>query len=327
MKRITALLLGSVLLFSACSFPGLGASSTKDSIVVASGNTSERQILSNIVLGMIHHYRPELSTGIVNNLGSTFLIVQSVERKDTNVIGANYTGTSLTGELGMEATTDPALAFSQVVKGYSEKMDMIWFPSYGFGNTFAFMVTEKFAEENHLKKVSDLEGLRNKLRVGVDVGWMDRPGDGYAAFQEIYGFSFDTLRPMEIGLVYDALRDKKMDVVLGYSTDGRIQSNQLVLLEDDRHLFPPYDASPVASKALLKKYPELEEVFLKLEGEIDSSLMQEMNRRCDEDKTEPKIVAVNFLREHRYFEDKKVKPLREREIYRDLIEEEERGEN
>jgi glycine betaine/choline ABC-type transport system substrate-binding protein len=316
-KSIFCVLLLSLSL-TACTLPGLGGSAKSGGIVVAGGSISERQILSEIVVQMVNHYIPEADTGIINNLGTTYLILQTIEREDANISGAMYTGTSLTGELGLPATTDPDQALEQVVKGYYEQLDMIWFPSYGFENTYAFMVTEDFAAKHQLSKVSDLSKLQAELRVGVNTSWLDREGDGYEAFKEIYGFEFGYIVPMEIGLVYDALKNEEMDVVLGYSTDGRIQANQLVLLEDDRRLFPPYDAAPAVTLKVLERYPDLEEVILKLEGTIDNQTMQELNRSSDEDKVEPQIVAKRFLEKNNYFEDKKVVPLSERPLYQAL---------
>ena len=84
-----------------------------------------------------------------------------------------------------------------------------------------------------------------------------RAGDGYPAFTKAYGFKFKTVRPMQIGLVYDALKNKKLDVALGYTTDGRIAAYKLKVLKDDRHFFPPYDASPLAKNDFLRKNPEI----------------------------------------------------------------------
>lgn len=320
MKKFKLLLLSCLFLLSSCTLPGLGGSVSDDGIVIASGNTSERQILSEIIQQMVNYYLPEVKTGIINNLGSSFLIIQTIERKDANISGTMYTGTSLTGELGLPATTDPQKAYEQVVQGYYSQLDMIWFPSYGFENTYAFMVTEQFAQEHHLTKVSDLQALKDSLKVGIDIGWLDRPGDGYEAFKEKYGFEFNNISPMEIGLVYDALKNQTMDVVLGYSTDGRIQANNLVLLEDDQRLFPPYNGSPAITIDLYKRFPKLEEIILKLEGEIDSSTMQELNRQSDQEKLEAPIIAKKFLEAHNYFKDKEVIPLTERELYQFLNE-------
>lgn len=317
-KNILMIILVSFLI-SGCSLPGLGKSVRDDGIVIASGNTTERQILSEIVAQMTNHYLPDLDTTLINNLGSTMLILQSLQNEDTNLSGAMYTGTSLTGELGLPATKDANEAMNQVVKGYSEEYDMVWFPSYGFANSYAFMVTRKLANEYNLKKVSDLEPYANTLHAGVDTAWIKRQGDGYEDFKKLYGFDFQAVYPMEIGLVYNAVAAEKMDIVLGYSTDGRVASNDLVILEDDLHLFPPYDASPVITKDLLRKYPELETILLKLENEIDSTMMQELNRLSDEEHKEPTMVAKDFLKEKNYFEDKEVVPLAKRDLYKDII--------
>ena len=79
---------------------------------------------------------------------------------------------------------------------------------------------------------------------------------------------------MQIGLVYDALNTGKMDVVLGYTTDGRIASYDLVVLEDDLNFFPPYDASPLVTKSLIKEKPYVDRAMNKLRGKISTEQMQ-----------------------------------------------------
>lgn len=317
-KKVLAVL-SMLLLLSGCNFPGLGRGVGDSGIVIAGGSTSERQILAEIVAQMISHYLPQTDTTLINNLGSTMLILQSLQRKDTNASSGMYTGTSMTGELNLPVTTDPDEAMKAVVQGYSNKFNMIWFPSYGFDNTYAFMVRRDLAEKYNLEKVSDLAPYASELTAGVDTGWIDRQGDGYEDFKKLYQFDFKQVYPMEIGLVYNAVYNKKMDIVLGYSTDGRIDSYDLVLLEDDLHLFPPYDTSPVVTKELLREHPEIETILLKLENEISNTTMQKMNRLSDEDHWEPYTIAQNFLKENNYFESKEVVPLKNRELYQDLI--------
>lgn len=321
MKNIKSILIMMVftLTLTACSLPGLGANVSNNDIVIAGGSTSERQILAAINLEMIKHYMPDVKTDLINNLGSSLLILQTMTGGDTNISGAMYTGTSLTGELNQESIKDPILAMQRVVKGYYDKYDMIWFPSYGFANTYAFMVRADFAKENNLSKVSDLRDLAPTIKAGVDTGWIDRQGDGYEDFKLIYEFDFERVYPMQIGLVYEAVAANEMDVVLGYSTDGRIQANNLIVLEDDLQLFPPYDASPVITMELLEKRPELIEVFLRLEGAITSEDMQELNRISDQDKVEAPIIARKFLEKNNYFEDKTIEPLESRNDYREII--------
>jgi len=304
---------------SGCSLPGLGKSVSDNGIIIAGGNTTERQILAEIVSQMCKHYLASTDITLINNLGSSMLILQALDRDDANISGAMYTGTSLTGELGLDSTTDPVKAMEDVVNGYNTKYNMVWFPSYGFENTYAFMITRELSEEKGITKISQLKDYVATLKVGVDTSWIERKGDGYEGFKKLYGFDFANINAMEIGLVYNALHAGEMDVALGYSTDGRIDGYDLVVLEDDQHLFPPYEASPVVTKELLRKYPDIETVLLKLEGEIDSKMMQKMNRNSDEQQIEPRVIAKQFLEENNYFQAKKVVPLSERPLYKNIV--------
>lgn len=298
LKRFFFVVFVGVLLASCSIF----SNEDQDQVKIATGATTERQILGNMVSEMVKHYT-DLPVETINNLNSTSLVSIAMSNGDVNISGTMYTGTSLTGELGMEPEKDPDKAMELVREGYMKKYNRIWYPSYGFANTYAFMVREDFAKEHNLEKVSDLEKIKDEVRVGVDTAWVDRPGDGYEGFKKTYGFAFDNIYPMQIGLVYQALQSENMDVVLGYSTDGRISSYNLKILEDDKKLFPAYDASPVAQKELIDKHPELNDIILKLCGKIDSKTMQELNRMGDEDLIEPQVIAKKFLEENNYFEE------------------------
>lgn len=303
-RALALLLIVSLVTAAGCHLPGLPAN-TRSGIVIAGGNYAERQICTAIVEEMIRHEMPDVPVSVINNLGSATLVNQSMVHGDANVLGCMYTGTSLTGELGGKPIRDPEKAQAAVVRGYKEKFGAKWYPSFGFANTYAFMVSRELAEREHLTKVSDLKRLKDTLRVGVDANWMAREGDGYKAFQKFYGFSFKKISSMEIGLVYSAVHAGEMDVVLGYSTDGRIDAYDLVLLEDDLHLFPPYNASPVATYEALEKYPELDGVLRRLAGILDEKQMQKLNRLSDEKHLEPQVIAKDFLEAHDYFQGKK----------------------
>lgn len=314
---ITLILLISL---SACTLPGLSGSSKNNDIVIASGGTTERQIVSEIVAQMIRHYMPDTRVDILSNLGSSVLINQAMISGDANISSVMYTGSSLTGELGLEATTNVEEAFWTVVNGFSEQYDRVWFPSVGFTNTYAFMVSRSFAEEHNLNTISDMKDIAEDLRTGIDSAWLQREGDGYTDFKIKYDYEFGTVTPMEISLVYSAVLAGTMDVVLGYSTDGRIDAYDLVVLEDDLNFFPPYDASPVTSMKILKAYPELEDVLLRLENKISSEMMQKLNRKSDEDKIEPNIVAREFLEENNFFEDASIIKLKDAKGYEKVLE-------
>lgn len=299
-KWMIVLVLSFSLLISGCSLPGLSASSNK-TIKIGSMVTTESQILGYMEKYMIEHYT-NLKVDIVNNLGSSIVLHKAMENGDVDISSVRYTGTDLPGALGMEPVKDPKKALKIVQKEFQKRFDQTWFDSYGFANSYAFTVSNDFAEKHHLEKVSDLKPLVNDLRLGVDNSWLKRKGDGYEGFVKEYGFEFGHTFPMQIGLVYKAVQSGKMDVVLAYTTDGRINAYKLKVLEDDKHFFPPYDASPVARNDVLKQHPELKKVLQKLVGKISTEKMQELNYESDGKMKEPSTVAKEFLEKNHYFE-------------------------
>ena len=106
--------------------------------------------------------------------------------------------------------------------------------------------------------------------------------DGYPGLAKTYGLSFaKPPQQMELGLMYKALTEKKVDLIAANSTDGLIPVLKLVILEDDKQYFPPYQAVPVFNQATLEKYPELRGVIEGLAGEISTVEMQKMNYQVD----------------------------------------------
>lgn len=305
MKRLlnSLLLMVMALLLASCSFPGLASNTDEETISITGGITSEAQILASLVAGMVEHYTDK-NTAIINNLATTTINHQAMMNGDASISAARYTGTDLTTTLNLPPEKDPKKAFAIVKQEFEKRYDQTWFPSYGFENTYVFLVRKDTAEKYNLKKVSDLKDVADQLVAGVDTSWITRKGDGYDGFQTTYGFSFDSILPMQIGLVYDAVEAGKMDIVLGYSTDGRIASYDLVMLEDDRNFFPPYDAAPVVDNQVLKNTPGLEEALNKLGNTISTEKMQQLNYEADNNLVEPSVVAERFLKENHYFEGK-----------------------
>lgn len=297
-RLLLTMILVLTLIISGCS---LSSNKKDDSIKIASVVTTEGQILAYMMKYMIEHYTDE-EVELINNLGSSTVLHQAMVNGDANMSSVRYTGTDLTGALQGEPIKDPERALDFVQKEFAEQFNQTFFDSYGFENTYAFMVTKETAEKYNLKTVSDLASVASNLQAGVDTSWMNREGDGYKAFVETYGFDFARTYPMQIGLVYDAVDTGELDVVLGYTTDGRIASYDLVVLEDDLNFFPPYDASPFADTELLKEKPEVKKAVERLVGKISTETMQKLNYQADNNLMEPAVVAEEFLIEHNYFE-------------------------
>ncbi|MGY0694485.1 osmoprotectant ABC transporter substrate-binding protein [Virgibacillus sp. FSP13] len=295
-KLVMVMLL--LLLVSGCSLPGL-ASTTSKTVKIGTLGTSESEILGEVMSIMIER-ETDLDTELVTHLGSSIVQHQGMTRGDLDITPTRYTGTDLSGALGMEPITDPEKAMDIVQREFQKRFNQTWAPSYGFENSYSVAITREFAEENNIETVSDLEPYADELRFGVDNAWINRKGDGYDGFKEIY-FDFGEVYPMNVGLVYQAASSGHMDVVLAYSSDGRIQEFDLKVLEDDKKFFPPYDASPVIQNELLEEYPEITDITERLAGQISTEKMQELNYKADVKLMNPGKVAREFLEENNYF--------------------------
>ncbi|ATH59313.1 MULTISPECIES: osmoprotectant ABC transporter substrate-binding protein [Staphylococcus] len=305
LKQYCIVLVLCLTVLSGCSLPGLGGNSSEDDVKITALATSESQIMSHMLRLLIEHdTNGKIKPTLINNLGSSTIQHNALVNGDANMSGTRYNGTDLTGALNEDPIKDPKKAMKVTQDGFQKKFDQTFFDSYGFANTYSFMVTKETAEKYNLDTVSDLK-KHPELRLGVDSSWLNRKGDGYPGFTQEYGFKFDTIRPMQIGLVYDALHSNNLEVAVGYSTDGRIAAYDLKVLKDDRHFFPPYDASAVATNELLDKHPELKPIIDKLAKKVSTDEMQKLNYQADGEGQEPAVVAEKFLKAHNYFEDDK----------------------
>ena len=146
---------------------------------------------------------------------------------------------------------------------------------------------------------------RSKMLAGFTPEFMGRK-DGYLGLKNIYKLNIRTV-VISDAVMYKAAYEKKLDVISGYSTDGRLKAYNLVILKDDKGIFPPYYAAPVIRKDILQKFPELENVINQLAGHINDSIMTELNYRVDYLKQSPEKVAKDFLMEQSLYK----KPLSE----------------
>lgn len=135
---------------------------------------------------------------------------------------------------------------------------------------------------------------RGNLLAGFTPEFMGRQ-DGYLGLRDVYGLNMQTV-VISDAVMYKAAYEKKLDVISGYSTDGRLKAYGLTILEDDKNIFPPYYAAPVIREDSLKKFPEVEDALNLLAGHINDSVMIELNYRVDFLKQQPTKVAQEFLK-------------------------------
>jgi glycine betaine/choline ABC-type transport system substrate-binding protein len=283
-RLCTALIL---LLFSgACRAP------QKPHLVVSSKFFTEQIILAELLAQHI-----EARTGIPverkTNLGGTLLVHKALLKGDVDLY-VEYTGTALTAVLAEEPQGDANRVYQRVREEYGRRFALEVTEPLGFENTFAMVVRGEDARQQQLKRISDVVPLAARWRAGVGYEFLERP-DGYRGWTERYGLQFGRAPSvLDLGLLYRALVERKVDIVAGNSTDGLIDALGLVPLEDDRHYFPPYDAVPVVRRAALEKFPQLRAALADLAGKISVDDMRRLNRAVDADQRDAPEVVREF---------------------------------
>ncbi len=206
-----------------------------------------------------------------------------------------YTGTALVAILKETPVADHAAVFNTVKDLYARRFGLEVFPSLGFDNTFAMVMRGADARRLRLKTLSDAAAISGQLRLGVGYEFLERP-DGFKGLAAKYNLKFaEAPRVMDLGLLYRALQNNQVDIVAGSNTDGLIAALDLVVLEDDRHYFPPYDAVPIVRRETLQRHPEVAAALQKLSGRITADDMRRMNYGVDGEKKDAALVVKDFL--------------------------------
>jgi osmoprotectant transport system permease protein len=137
--------------------------------------------------------------------------------------------------------------------------------------------------------------IGGRLLGGFTPEFMGRE-DGYLGLKKVYRLGIQTV-VISDAVMYKAAFEKELDVISGYSTDGRLKAYNLLTLKDDRHIFPPYYAAPLIRMDILQKYPDLETILNKLTGYINDSTMTALNYKVDQLKLSPEQVAFDFMKQ------------------------------
>ena len=283
----------SKLLCLVCIVLAASSCSSRDRIVVGSKNFTEQVILGEMLAQQIER-KTGLEVDRRLNLGGTLVCHQALlaGQIDTYV---EYTGTGLTSILKEPPSNDSARVYETVKNGYESQFGVEWAEPLGFNNTFAIIVRKADAQNLQIKSISDAAPHTAKWTAGFGYEFIERE-DGYPGLAKTYDLRFPSPpRVMDLGLTYKAVANGQVDFIAGNSTDGLIDALGLVVLTDDKHYFPPYDAVPLIRQATIEKHPEVREALRALGGKISEDEMRRLNYAVDGEHRDVKEVVREFL--------------------------------
>ena len=264
-------------------------------ITVGSKNFTEQVILGEIVAQHLEH-RLGRRVDRRLNLGGTLLAHQGLVNGDIDLY-PEYTGTALTTILKLPPASDPAAAMALVRAEYQTRFGVEWMDPLGFNNTFAMVIRGEDARKSKLETLSDAARYSPGWKLGVGYEFQQR-SDGLAGLLRIYNLPIHgSPKTMDLGLLYKALEQRQVGMVAANATDGQLSVLDVLVLQDDKRYFPPYDCAFVVRTDVLKDNPPLRRALTDLAGLITDRTMRTLNYQADGEHRPVKVVAEQFLRE------------------------------
>ncbi len=265
-----------------------GSSSAERPVIIGSKKFTESYVLAEIAKGAMA--RTELRAEHRPGMGGTIILWEAL-RANTITCYPEYTGTirevilkspQPAGEREGEDELDQLRRqLAQYNVGISGAL--------GFNNSYALVMRRGRAEELGIREIGDLTG-HPELAVGLSHEFLGR-ADGWGPLSQYYGLEMRSIRGMDHTLAYVALAKAEIDVTDAYTTDPKIEEEDLTPLRDEKAFFPEYkavflyrlDADPRVSRALQS-----------LAGTLSAKRMIQLNATAEKTRNYAEAAAVYF---------------------------------
>ncbi|MDY0884760.1 glycine betaine ABC transporter substrate-binding protein [Dongia soli] len=282
---------------AACTLgAGLGASSAsaKD-IRIGGKDFTEQLIMAEITKQLLQ----SKGYNVVKNDGMGTKIVRAALENGEIDMYWEYTGTSLITFNKVKDKLSPEQTYEKV-KELDAKKGLVWLMPSKANNTYAMAIRPDNPKTNGMQTISDMAASYSAgkpLVMGTTAEFPKRP-DGLLGLQKVYSFEAgrENVKPMNLGLAYQALGQGDLDVVSAQATDGMIAAMHLKLLKDDKNFFPNYALTPVVRKDFLDKNPDVKDILESVSAKLTDDEMQKLNGEVDVNKKTIEAVATEFLK-------------------------------
>lgn len=270
-----------------------GCSNSARPIRVGSKNFTEQVVLGEIIAQHLEHRLGQKVERSLN-LGGTLLAHQALVSGQIDLY-PEYTGTALTTVLKEPVQSDPVAVLARVQQQYASRFHVDWLDPLGIDNGFAMVIRGTEARDRHLNTLSDAAMETWSLGVGYE---FQQRTDGLQALEGAYHLRWKGApQTMDLGLLYKAIEQGQVTMIAANATDGLLSKMDLKVLDDDKHVFPPYQVSIAVRQDRLREAPGLREALLELSGKFTNQKMQELNYEVDGQHRPLADVAADFLKQ------------------------------
>ena len=272
--------------------PGCAARA-KNAISIGAKNFTEELVLGELYAQLLETRGLRITRKF--DLGGTQVAMAALRRGDIDLY-PEYTGTALLSVLKGHPGPAAAAIYATVKHAYKTQYGLTWLQPAPFNDTQALATTRAVSQRFSIRTLSDVSKAAPQLRLGAIPEFTTRE-DGLPGLQKKYGgFAFKSVKLFDIGLKYTALESHQVDVVVAFGTDGQIAYDGLLLLADDKHFWPSYQAAPVVRDDTLARLPAIAAHLDRLSPLLTDAVMRGLNAQVDRLKADPADAASGFLK-------------------------------
>ncbi|GAA2577109.1 glycine betaine ABC transporter substrate-binding protein [Streptomyces roseoviolaceus] len=274
-------------------------------LTVTSKSFTEQLILGSIMGIAFEAAGAEVidRTGIQGSIGSR----EAVRKGDADA-GYEYTGTAWITYLGnSKPIPDPREQWEAVRKD-DARNGVTWLQPAELNNTYALAMNQENARKYGTKTLSDVAELAKSdpgaASLCVEVEFANR-ADGLPGMQRAYGMNVPArdITQMDTGIIYTQAAKGSCTYGEVYTTDGRINSMNLAVMDDDKKFFPNYNAAPMINTKTLKEWPAIADVLDPVTAKLDNAVARKLNAKVDVDGEDPHQVALDWMVEEGFVEE------------------------
>ena len=291
-RKLFAVMTAVVMMLTLASCGGGGSSTGADKkVIVGSKDFTENEIVAEIYALALEDagFSVERKMNIAGSVVHTSITSAEID------IYPEYTGTGLISILQMDALTDQDEVYNTVKDEYDKQFNITWLDYAQANDGQGLFISKRASDEYGIKTISDLQANAGKLRFASQ-GEFDERDDGIPGLTKVYGpFNWKSSKIYDNGLKFKVVESDEADAAPAYTTEGRLtETDKFVLLEDDKHMWPPYNLAPIVRNEVLEQYPEIAEVLNAVSATLDTETVTQLNAKVDIDGEEYEDVALEY---------------------------------
>lgn len=286
--------MGLTLSMIACGSKSNGETNSKNTTI----RVGTKDFTENLIVGELYSlaledagYEVERVPNIAGSIVHTSLVNDKID------LYPEYTGTGLLSILKMNLLTDPEEVYKTVKEEYKKQFKITWLQYSQANDGAGLVIRTEVSKKLGITTISDLQKYASEIRFASQ-GEVDQREDGIPALEKVYGdLNWKSSKVYDNGLKYEVLKNDEADVAPAYTTEGQLVNiDEFTLLEDDKHVWPPYNLAPVIRDNVLDSNPEIADIINKVSSSLDTKTITALNAKVDVDKEEYEEVAKEYYK-------------------------------